>query len=459
MLIVVLVVCLGLVSLALLFGHSMLMAYRGSDDDLAGRQAEHVIEGAARYAEFLMTNVTNDGDFPDVTTYQSEAVPVGDALFWFIGVPVAGTTQGTPTQTSIPTYGLVDEASKLNLNRASASMLDNLPGMSDDLAQAIVSWRSTNGAGVSLVAGGLAASSVKNAPFESVEELAQVDGGIDLDTLYGNDANLNHVLDPWEDTGNGQLSSGLLEYVTVSTREPNVRRDGTRRVDITKGGRSLTLASLLNSNFPGGRGSQIRAAVYGTNPREPGRDVKSVMEFFWRGKMTAAELGQITPYLTMSSGTYNAGLVNVNTASQVVLSCIPGITYELAGQIVAARLKQSTPWTDLSAVAAILGASGSYYAGPYLTTRSYQVSADVAAAGRHGRGYRRTLFVIDSSNINLSTTASGTSGTSASGTAASGASTSNTTTAQIVYRRDLAGLGWALGPSARQSFAIKGVLQ
>src|SRR6266540_4281702 len=39
-LIVVLWACLGLVSVTLLFGHSMLLAYRGADNDLSGRQAE-----------------------------------------------------------------------------------------------------------------------------------------------------------------------------------------------------------------------------------------------------------------------------------------------------------------------------------------------------------------------------------------------------------------------------------
>ena len=37
-LIVVLVVCLGLVSMTLVFSHAMLLAYRGADNELAGRQ-------------------------------------------------------------------------------------------------------------------------------------------------------------------------------------------------------------------------------------------------------------------------------------------------------------------------------------------------------------------------------------------------------------------------------------
>src|SRR5205823_5907413 len=111
-LIVVLVISLGLVSIALLFGQSMLMAYRGSDNDLAGRQADQAIEGGARYAEYLMSTVETPGQLPDPMTHEAEALPLGEALFWFIGRP-SETDSGTT-----PVFGLVDEASKLNLNTA-----------------------------------------------------------------------------------------------------------------------------------------------------------------------------------------------------------------------------------------------------------------------------------------------------------------------------------------------------
>jgi hypothetical protein len=64
-----------------------------------------------------------------------------------------------------------------------------------------------------------------------------------------------------------------------------------------------------------------------------------------------------------------------------------------------------------------LGETNALVAGPYLTAQSWQVGVDVAAVGRHGRGYRRTLSVIDASGDSP----------------------------KIVYRRNLSGLGWALG--------------
>ena len=65
------------------------------------------------------------------------------------------------------------------------------------------------------------------------------------------------------------------------------------------------------------------------------------------------------------------------------------------------------------------------------------MSADVAAVGRNGRGYRRTRFVIDTNPD----------------------SDPNKGNAplepRIIYRRNLAPLGWALGPEVREQLALK----
>ena len=412
-LIVTLIVCVALVSLTLVMGHSMMMAYRGSDNELAGRQADIAIEGAAQYAEALMTNVDQPGAMPDPDNYQSEAVPLGEATFWFIGEPEPSATANTPA------FGLVDEASKLNLNTATVTMLENLPGMTDDLAEAIVAWRKSSSASPSPgEAASSSSSEAKSAPFESVEELAQVNGGTDLLTLFGNDTNLNHVLDPSESAaGATQFSPGLLEYVTVFSRIPNTLSNGTKRINVTQTGGPLT--GMLNTAFGTARGGQITTTL-----RRAGT-VKSVLEFYNKSGMTPTEFAVISGSLTMTTGTFSSGLINVNTASATVLECVPGITANTAAQIISTRAGQPEPVTNLSWVAPILGPTVSTQAGPYLTAETYQVSADVAAVGHYGRGYRRTLFVIDNSFG----------------------------TPQIVYRRNLASLGWALGSAERQALA------
>src|SRR5205807_1923424 len=99
-----------------------------------------------------------------------------------------------------------------------------------------------NGAESSVYSMKRPAYSAKNADFESVEELALVNGA-DPTILYGEDTNLNHVLDPNEDDGtktppaddsNGKLDPGILEYVTVFSREPNKTADGTAKSNVTR---------------------------------------------------------------------------------------------------------------------------------------------------------------------------------------------------------------------------------
>ena len=250
-LIVVLWATLGLVSISLLFGHSMLLAFRGADNEVAGHQADQAIEGAARYVQSLLTNPTTPGLFPDRLTYEREDVPVGEAEFWFLGRPADTSSVNTRE------FALVDEAGKLNLNspietpaeqRAFQTALESLPGMTAELAAAIIDWRDadddiTDGGAESETYQRLRpAYACKNKDFESIEELALVSGAT-REILYGEDANLNGVLDPNEDDGDknlpadnsdGKLDPGILEYVTVFSRESNKQSDGTTaRINIS----------------------------------------------------------------------------------------------------------------------------------------------------------------------------------------------------------------------------------
>ena len=55
-LIIVLWVSLGLVSVTLIFGHSMFFEFKAADNSYAGRQAEQTIEGAIRYVQYVLAN-------------------------------------------------------------------------------------------------------------------------------------------------------------------------------------------------------------------------------------------------------------------------------------------------------------------------------------------------------------------------------------------------------------------
>ncbi|MGO9609046.1 MAG: hypothetical protein ACLPT4_05350, partial [Verrucomicrobiia bacterium] len=95
--------------------------------------------------------------------------------------------------------------------------------------------------------------------------------------------------------------------------------------------------------------------------------------------------------------------------------------------------RQSNP-NNLGTIAWIVDALGRGSAavqglesGDYITTRSFQFAADIAAVGPYGRGYRRVKFIFDISDG----------------------------TARILYRQDLTRLGWAIGEDVRQAMLGK----
>ena len=135
-------VVFGLVAITLYFANEMSLELHASDNRVCGLASEEAIEGAMRYAGAVLTNqVVNgtNGNIPDPASYQSAAVPVGEAHFWFIGRDNSGQAQ--PGEV---TFGLVDEGSKLNINTASITNLTWLPNITSEVAANIVDWRNTN---------------------------------------------------------------------------------------------------------------------------------------------------------------------------------------------------------------------------------------------------------------------------------------------------------------------------
>jgi len=437
-LIIVMWIAFGLVSVALYFAHSMTFELRASDNRAAGLEAEQAIEGGARYVNYVLTTLGTNGAIPDPTLYQREGVALGQARFWLIG---RSDQQVVSTE---PYYGLVDEASKLNLNTATTNMLEMLPRMTPELAAAIIDWRDAD-SNVSL--GGAEnetynqlqpAYNCKNAPFETVDELRLVYGAT-LDILYGEDANMNGVLDPNENDGNsslpddnhdGRLDPGVFEYVTIYSSQPNTGRTNATKVN--------ELGPLLQQTFGDQRANEILrnvgliTATAGGTPGKPPTPVaqptpnfRSLLEFYLNSKMTVEEFSQIATNLAMTNGPVQ-GLINVNTASAEVLACVPGIWLDNAPSLVGYRQANPDKLYSIAWVADVLDPTSAKQAGRWLTTESYQFSADIAAVGHHGRGYSRARFIFDTSD---------------------GAP-------RIRFRQDLTRLGWALGSTTRQKLLL-----
>ena len=439
LLIIVMWIAFGLVALTLYFAHSMSLELRAADNRVAAMEADQAIDGAARYLSNILTTVVYPGIAPSPADYWCEAVPVGDATFWLIG----RDTNDWEINLTTPSFGLVDEASKINLNAPwlTADSIQYLPSMTLELAEAIMDWRdsdsdiSTNGAEDETYSRLPQPYKAKNGAFESVEELRLV-AGVTAEILYGEDANLNGILDVNENDGDqappydnrdGRLDPGLMEYFTVYSREPggvgtNINTQADVQALLETALSQSRVTEIIRELFQAsggspGPGSGSSGAGAGVTP--PQRT--NLMQFYLNSGMTEDEFALVSDYLTATTNAFTEGLVNVNTASQPVLECIPGIGLDYAEQLITYREATPAKLTTVAWVLNVVGETNALTAGPYITTRSYQSTADVAALGHHDRGYQRARFVFDTSEGN----------------------------AIILRREDLTHLGWALGKDIR----------
>jgi type II secretory pathway component PulK len=432
-LVIVLLIAFGLISITLYFANSMNLELRASDNRASGLSADETIEGAGRYVGYVLATYATNGAVPDPAEYLAEAVPVGNstrpeenARFWLIGRDSSGGAL------SEPVFGLVDESSKLDLNApwlTANGLATNMVRMTYDFAGAIVDWRSTNSSSYSLAYSQLGYLP-KHAPFETVEELRLVYGA-SLDILVGEDSNRNGVLDANEQKNvvGGQMEPGVLEYFTVYNLHPNTRSDGTAFTNVNS---QAGLRTLLQTRLGSSRaGEIIRRAFPGSSGGGPSTmSYASLLQFYLGSGMTADEFAKVADDLTVTNRPV-VGRVNINTAPAEVLACLPGMDANSAQQVVTYRESNSANLTSIAWIADALGTGSrvlrTLAQGDYITTKSYQFTADIAAVGPFGRGYRRVKFVFDVSGG----------------------------TPRIIYRQDLSRLGWALGWKTRETWVAR----
>ena len=441
-LVVVLWITAGLTALVLYFAASMGLELRASANRAADLAAGQAIEGAIRYVGWALANVATNGVMTTNNLFVCEALPIGESRVWIVGRDPAASQTGL----NQVVFNLQDEASRLNLNRANSNALVMLPGMTAELAAAVIDWRSTNG---SL---GLGYSSLgyeaKHGPFESVDELRLVQG-ITLDHLYGDDRNLNGVLDPDEPGLGGSLfvTPGLLDTTTVFSREPNFHADGTQLTNVNT---RAQLQGLLDSAFGtvrsreilgrlgfsqgGGQGGQGGGG--GGNGGASAPNFPSLLRFYLSSGLSQDDFERIAPELSVTTNAYSYGRVNVNTASATVLTALmvgAGLSAEVAEGAVSTLVRyRDQNRASLGSIAWVVAALGRDHqavttlAGRDLfTTRSFQYAADLVAVGPRGRGHRRVRLVFDISDG----------------------------MPKVIHRQDLSRLGWALGDRVRRQLA------
>lgn len=298
-------------------------------------------------------------------------------------------------------YGLENESTKLNLNAllladeqtedGGRQLLMALPGMTQDVADAILDWIDDDddvreyGAEVDHYSGLDPPYAPRNGPLETVEELLLV-RGITPAMLFGVDINRNGMVDSHEQSGaaptsgtapEGAMDRGWSAYVTLYSQERNVTPAGEQRIYLNQDDMA-TLHAELSAVLPREMANFIvayrqngPATVNGNEQlvkadsgeldltvagKFPLSQVLDLVGAKTKAKFKGAEktstfsspfpseiigMGFYMPLLmdncTVNDSEIIPGRININQASRVVLAGIPGMDDEIINQIISLR--------------------------------------------------------------------------------------------------------------------------
>ena len=438
-----------LAGLVIVLCRSMRVEAIASANEAASVQASAIARGAEQYVLGMLFQESDAvRDLPD--SYFS-AVQLGDGYFWIVR-----PDYGDP---DLPVFGLGDEGAKLNLNTASYDSILRLPQMTEPLAAAIVDWRDTdstpraNGAENEYYSVQSVPYSVKNAPFETIEELLLVRDVTPM-FLYG-DGNAPPLGTPSSSfrsmgAGGGSsaaaafndpwLSKGLLDLITVHSAEPappapaaddaggqgGQGTDTTQPqvIDINNRGQRQQLRDLLAERLSSTQRADEIVGSMGNNTV-----YANIFDFYFRARLKPEEFDLIADSITANPPQQQGqpqqpqqprNKVNVNTAPREVLLCLSNDLTEadVDKMLDARRTRSATTPTGIAWVAEALEQEKAVAVGNFVTGKSWQWTADIVAVSGNGRAYKRVRIIVD-------TTA---------------------TTPQIVYRRDLSDRGWPMDP-------------
>ncbi len=337
-------------------------------------------------------------------------------------------------------YGLTDLASRININQPGGADLAKVPRMTPEIVQYLRARLGQAPPPTPSVGDPKAApipdtvaiptpdpdaallSSTNTLPAPVLRRIGRVDSveelldtpGLSPELLLGEDVNLNGRLDPNEDDGDenppgdnrdGRLDHGIAQYFSVGSKDPDLTSDGKPRLDIHQTGLVLPETGLPQG-FTNYLAALRRTNRRLTHPVEALEDVVRTTDDSGApievpSGITRDELPRLLDLFTVQSSGRTAvheGLINLNTASSIVLATLPGIDFPTAESIVGARdglraeQRSTTAWLlgegllDVPKFKAVV---------PHLTTRAYQFRFHVVGYALPSGRYRVLEAEVD----------------------------------------------------------------
>jgi type II secretory pathway component PulK len=274
-------------------------------------------------------------------------------------------------------------------NTTAKQMLMGLPGMTDEIADSILDWIDSDdtpreqGAERDYYSTLQPPYAPRNGAPVSIDELLMI-RGVTPELLYGLDAARMGLSSGTSDSSSiagvdnsdGSMDHGWAAYLTLWSAESTVKADGTKKIDLNgkdlkklyddlstaidqpmaefivafrMGGGAADGGGHLDTSKLGTGKTKIKtmldlvgASVPLTRPNSQNGQPQSPVQLKSPLSNDSGALNNYLPKLfdncTVDSGKAAAGRININQAPRVVLMCIPGMTSDVADQIISSRL-------------------------------------------------------------------------------------------------------------------------
>ena len=362
-----LIVLAGLVALLATLAANQRAALDSIQNDLRDRRAEMAGQSAAARALAVLQAananlVTATDDWAQLGNGGSTVFDLGGATF---------------------RLQIIDAGSLINVNTASEQQLTALPLVAQQV-DSLLDWRS---AGTTPRANGAKDEyynaldkpyNTKLGPLTTVSELLLIQGWTASGLLAPQTTTVS-TAPPLQDVSGNPLP--LIDVLTVDSGAPNTQASGTARINVGQG--RLTAATFNRAGVQGNVATQLAT----------GGPYTTFQALLGRPGVTTAVAQSLLQSVTVTTGTRLQGKINLNTATQSVLTSVPNVTPDIATAIIAQQATGFSTLGDLTKIAGLTGTRLAQVADAFAVGSDTWIVRAYGESGGVGHAYEGVLGI------------------------------------------------------------------